>query len=164
MQDSHVYISPVMQSIPLDVYGSIYFCAFTAKGGVENEWISPFGTGFKSSETSFLVPWKSKIVGLTYVNKKETTNINTQIWAAAENLACSPIYLMYQWNLRSTRVARKTNFTTDIIFNAGDKVGVYYEKYGGNKPENSEITIYFQIIDSTGGENYEDYSCDLARV
>ena len=98
---------------------------FAGKGGQENKWESIYGTA-GSDKSSAVMPWKSKLIGLTFTNKKCTTSTDAEIYAVEEGNACSPLVQMFKWEIRDKRVARKTIFTTPVIFEAGDKIGVYF--------------------------------------
>jgi hypothetical protein len=59
--------------------------------------------------------------------------------------------LKFTWPLRAFRTARKTDFDTDIIFEAGEKIGVYLRDQGVN-PDRNVFTMYLQVMEN----NYEE--------
>ena len=69
--------------------------------------------------------------------------------------------LDFEWQIRNARTARKTNFATDIIFDAGDKIGIYVADQGTDL-SSVTVTLYFAVIDDTEGEVIDNYSGNFA--
>jgi len=122
-----------------------------------NKWLGLADANISSSTTFGIAPWRSKLVGITFSNKDTNANTIIKIYSTAEDAPLSPKTLDYSWTITNQRSARKTNFITDIIFDAGDKIGLYLENNGQN-PDHPVVTLYFQILDDVTGEGNDNQS------
>lgn len=139
--------------------GGIYQLVFVKESSdVSNTWLSHYGdSSMHSSETFGVIPWKSKIIGLSFSNRDNDCDTDVKIYSTPEGGGVSPKTLEYLWDLRNCRVARKTNFLSDIILDAGDHIGVYLKDQGIN-PDYVVFVMYLQIIEETFEENVESFS------
>lgn len=127
-----------------------------------NYWFDYYADNIPSDDTHGIMPWKSKLIGISFTNQYSGVDGSVKVYAAAEGDAASPTTKMLEWLLTNVRVARKTNFSPDIIFDAGDKVGVFWSDRGTN-PDNSVIILYFQATsDAVNEESSENYSGDFS--
>lgn len=144
----------------------LVFCK--SEGEITNDlFLNHYGdgrAGSPSNESPAVMPWKSKLVGLTYTNKVAGTRVHIEIQSVADGSGNSPVLLDFDWLLDTVgvRTARKTNFTTDIIFDAGDKISVFLDlKVGGSNPENVIVVMHLEIIEETFEESSENFSGNL---
>jgi hypothetical protein len=101
------------------------------------------------------------VVGLSYSNKRETTDLDIQIWKA-EAGAGSVSSLMFTWELRQVRVARRSDLeANNITFNPGDKLSLFIEgppgTPGSDNPQDPVFDVYMQIdeqLDEEGSESF----------
>lgn len=130
---------------------------FIKAGGTSNSWLKLYGE--KSSDiTPGIIPWNSKLTGITFSNAKDGADVGIKIFVVAEDDGSGPLTTMYTWTLNNCRVARKTNFSTDIVFDAGDKVAIFADDIGDN-PEDVTVVLYFVVVGGAIiGEHSEDYS------
>ena len=130
---------------------------FTHLSSIGDDWLQTSGT--PSNETPLLVPWDAKLVGLTYSNKEEGSDIDIEIYKVAENVGASPITLEFTWDLDDARVARKTSFSPAFaVFAKGDKIAVFARSVvGGVDPSNVRIIMHFIVIAFDETENIENY-------
>ena len=61
------------------------------------------------------------------------------------------------WELRDFRAARKSNFDSPIIFEAGERVGLYCKDMGVNA-DNIVVTVYLLIIEQTESEFVDSWT------
>lgn len=143
--------------------GGIYQLVFVEESSdVANEWLSHYGdTSLNSNQTFGIIPWKSKIIGLSYSNRDDNSDTDIRIYSTPQGGGTSPKTLEFTWSLRDARVARKTNFSTDIILDAGDHVGIYVSDQGIN-PDYVVFIMYLQIIEETFEESVEQFSGNMA--
>ena len=139
---------------------NIFQVNLSYNGNIYNKWI---GTeqGITSDETPFIVPWKSRIIGIGYSNKEHDSNIDLQIFKADKN-AGEVNTLMFQWDIRNSRTGYKTDIPSTALCEAGDKIGVFLKKFNNDKPKNVSIILYFQIeADTTLSQFTESFKEDM---
>jgi hypothetical protein len=130
---------------------------FIEDGTLKDEWLKLYDKGIPSNQTPGIIPWKSRLVGITFSNKKDNKDVEFKFYVTPEGGGDSPLTNMFVWSLNDVRVARKANFPIDVIFESGDKVAVF-AKSTGNDPQDVILTMYFQGVedadDTDGSENY----------
>lgn len=137
-----------------------YQFVFVANGTVNNKWLSLYEKTNYSNETPAVLPWKSKLIGISYNNENSGADPKIYIYKANAGSGNSDSVL-YTWTLSNARVAYKTDLP-EMILNAGDKVGVYHEKNGSTSSKNVAIILYFQATsDATTGSGTENFSGDF---
>lgn len=142
--------------------GGIHQLVALNKGTHQNKWTVLYGTKGASNEIHAPMPWKSQLIGLAFFNKERDADVDIEIYVAPEGGGSTPVTQVFKWELDNARVARKTNFPTPIIFDAGDKIGVYFKDAGKN-PRDSRCILYFKIIEETEEESQENHSGDFSR-
>lgn len=143
------------------VIGISHQLMFGEQYEAKNEWLELFGDSRFSNQTFGVMPLKSKLVGITFSNRYNDRDTEVRIYSTPEGAAVSPKTLDFSWLLNNTRTARKTNFPTDIIFDAGDKIGVYLADKG-SEPYDVSVVLYFIAIDAVTGENIDNVSGNYA--
>ena len=113
-----------------------------------NVWLSHTGTSSTSTVPS-IVPWKLRLLGITYSNGSAASDIDVEIYRAPEGTSVVPNDLMVLLPIRNTRVLRKTDFKAqDIIFDPGDKIAIYFNKVnGGGAPSYPNLDLHFEVIE-----------------
>lgn len=136
-------------SVRDDMIGSMYQFYFGDEAKVKNKWLNLCSTWGTSSDASpAIIPWKSRLVGITFSNKKRDVDCNVDVFAGMEDGNGYTDRHILSWELRDVRAARKTDITDNIIFEAGEKVGVFLADKGGD-PERPVVTLYFHIMADT---------------
>lgn len=143
--------------------GGIYALHFGDSGSVGNEYLENSISRRPTNEVPQIVPFNSKVIAYTYSNRDNDSDIDLKIYSVAENSANSPTILKDAWVLRNARSARKTNFPSDIVFNAGDKVTIYADDKGVN-PDDVAFTIYLQITSFDSTEIVETWSSNINPI
>lgn len=137
--------------------GLIHQMQFHEASSVSNEWLE-FGTaGIYSNSVWGIMPFKSKLIALTYSNKVSGADCRLKFYSTPEGGGASPRTMDVDWTLTNVRCARKTNFGTDIIYEAGDKIGVYHVDQGTNS-DDVVVMMYFQIIEDNDEEVKQNFS------
>ncbi len=149
--------------------GALHQIAFMkGKDDIMNDlFLNTYGDGMDgspSNDSPAVMPWKSKLVGLTYTNKTAGTKVHIEIQSTADGTGNSPVLMDFDWLLDTVgvRTARKTDFVTDIIFDAGDKISVFLDlRPGSSRPRNVIVILYFEIVEATFEESSENFSGNL---
>lgn len=148
--------------------GTLHQIAFMkGEDTVDNDvFLNTYGDGrdgSPSNQSPAIMPWKSKLVGITYTNKKSGTKVHIEVCSVADGDGNSPVTMEFDWKLDTVgvRTARKTNFSTDVIFDAGDKIAVMFDLKGGTAPENVIVVLYFETLEETFEESSEDFNGNL---
>ena len=139
----------------------IYSFEFTEAGSASNEFLETNGDGKNSNATPHVIPFNSKVVAYTLTNSDNDGDTDVEIYRVAEGNGSGPAVLVDTWVLRNVRTARKTNFLSDIVFSAGDKVVVFVRDRGID-PDNVVFKIYLQVTDEVVGENIESWSGNIS--
>lgn len=148
--------------VPSGMTGQLYQLVFSEEGTARDVWASHYGDGgMESNETPALVPWKSKVVGLTYTNKNNSSDLDIQIYSVAWTDNNSPTNLDFTWDINNARNCRKTTFSTDIIFDAGDKLSVYFDDKGTDAKQVVFI-IYLQVLEDNTDDECRTYSGNVS--
>lgn len=142
--------------------GGIYSIFWSESGSAGNEYLETSGERV-CNDTPHIIPFRSKVVAYTFSNRDNDGDTNVQIWSVPENSGNSPRTKKDEWSLVNVRTARKTNFPTDIIFEAGDKVVAYLEDTGTN-PDDVVFTIYLQILAQDSVSVVESWSGDIDPI
>jgi len=130
---------------------------FGEYGDASNKWLELYGDSRFSNQTLGVMPFKSKLIGITFSNRYSSRSTDIKIYSTPEGGGYTPKTLDLTWSISSKRTARKTIFATDIIFDAGDKIGVYAADTGSN-PYDVAVILYFVVIDEITSEGGESWS------
>lgn len=137
--------------------GAIHQMFFVVDSSGNNKWMENIGdNNVPSNSTPGIMIWKSKLVGISFSNKNGSVDTDVEIYSVSEGDGSSPKILEFLWELRNVRIAKKTNFAPDIVFEAGDKVMIYLKDRGTN-PHSVVVSLYFQVIEFTSEESSENY-------
>ena len=136
-----------------DCVGDLWQADFGNDGTSSNLWLNNNQYGIRSNQTSVPAVWKSKLVGISFSNRYAGVDQDFKIYASSEGDGHSPKTKIFEWQIRNCRVARKTNFSPDVIIEAGDKFGIFMSDQGKN-PNDPRVTTYWKVIDCgpEGGE------------
>ena len=140
-----------------DLVGKIITAEFGNDGGSSSIWLDNCEKGIRSNKSPVVAIWKMKLIGIYFSNGKSGVDIDLKIYSSAEGDGKAPLTKLFEWSLRNCRVARKTNFITDVIVDAGDKFGVFMSDQGTNPNDTRFLTVW-QVIEDNSEENCENYS------
>ncbi len=141
--------------------GSIHQMVFNEYSTAQNEWLEYYGDSKFSNQSHGVMPFRSKLVAITWSCKTSGADGEINVYSTPEGGGVSPKTLDFQWTLTNKRTARKTNFASDIIFDAGDKIGIYFRDIGTN-PQNVSVVLYFEILTTNTEESGENFSGNYA--
>jgi hypothetical protein len=131
--------------------------AFTRNGTFNNSYMSYYEHCISSNQSPAIVPWKSKLIGISFTNRNYSIDVDVEVLKADANNGTSPLTKVLDWELRDVRVASKTSFESNIVFNTGDKIAIYVRDKGTN-PHDGVVVLYLQVAaDATNGEYYENF-------
>lgn len=132
---------------------------FQSTGKFSNKWIG-MDTASTSDTCPYVIPWKSRLIGLNFVNITSNANIDIQVFKADVGLG-STNTLLFEWLIRTARTGYKTNLPI-ISCNAGDKIGIFLKHVDKYRPRNTIITMFFQIdTNATLSELTETFTGDM---
>lgn len=145
---------------PSDLLSSTLFqIVFSDQSTSQNgKWLSHYGDGgMASNETLGVIPWKSKLVAYTFSNKTDDTTMHFKIYKsyAGDTDDHANKTLVTTLTLDGARLAYDNNLPEGVIFETGDKLGVYSEQIPSpitQPPKTSSRTViilYFKILDTT---------------
>lgn len=132
---------------------------FSKNGKAKNRWLERTNKGISSDSTPFIIPFKCKLVCMTFSNSKHSVECNLEVWKLTEANLFTASWID-TWEIRNTRVARKSDFSQQIIFNAGDILSVYTEDRGTD-PTDIVFSMYFQIIEDNTTESSRTWNWGL---
>jgi len=140
---------------------------FKTSNAASNVWLSYMSSSSTpSSEVPALTPWKMRFLGITYANNNPVSDIDLEIYRVAETDTTTPLDLIFTYEIRGARVARRTDLKPlDIRFNPGDKVAIYLKKVGSGStsPQNPTFDLHFEVIEDSQDDNSFSYSGDFVR-
>lgn len=142
--------------------GAIFTLIFVHEGGTSKDrWYCHHGdTGMTSDRTPAVLPWDCKLMAMTFSNRDDNSDVDLEIYSVPENDTTQKD-VEFVWQLRDCRVARKTNFSPEILFEAGDRVAVYARE-AGIDPDYSVLTMYLQILEDNSEESVRRFSGNLS--
>jgi hypothetical protein len=135
--------------------GGTFQATFLENGTPRDEWLKQFGENIPSNQSPYVVPFNAKLIGITYSNKNSGVDAYIEVWASAlgDGLTKTRVF---NWHVNNKRLGYKTNFDPDITFDAGDKISIYNEDVGTNAND-AVVVLYFQIINTTTNEEWENF-------
>lgn len=137
--------------------GPIFSLVFNKDSISKNTWLSHNGDNSLTSDRSpAVIPWNCRLVAMTFSNQAEAADTDVQIYKADAGAGSSDA-LVHTWEIRGSRLARKTIFQPDVTFIAGDKVGIYLKGQGSDVKYVS-VLMYLQITDSDTADLTESFS------
>lgn len=127
-----------------------------------NRWLGTIGDKLPSNTNPFVVPYKSKLVGITFASQTNNCFADAEVYRGSEDgAAVSRVATM---QVRGARFQRKTDFNTPIILNAGETIGVYVSRATGDKTRYPLVTVFLQIIEDGFAEKSNNSTNYLMRV
>ena len=162
VQDAEGEITIEINSLD-SVAGDLYTLTFSEDSTASNEYINSGVNGTESNATPHIIPFKSKVMAYTFSNSDNDGDVDIEIYSVPEGSGNAPTTLEDTWVLRNARTARKTNFTQDVIFEAGDKVTVYFRDQGVN-PDNVVFKMYLKVLEDDITDNVETWSGDINPI
>lgn len=144
--------------------GSFFQMSWSSTGGTSNKWLTLAGgdTSNPSDQVQWLTTWDCILRGISFSNDIAGADQTIKVISANAGSGSTSI-LKFTWVLLNVRIARKTDL--NISFNAGDKIGIYFQDSGVEDPISPYVTLHFQITnDTVVGTTSENYSGNLSIV
>ncbi|MEM2159603.1 MAG: hypothetical protein QXN55_01460 [Candidatus Nitrosotenuis sp.] len=143
------------ENTPLGLYsmiGSLFTIDMCAYQTVSNKWLGADDVVANSNAIQHILPWACKLVGWTFSSNTANVGLDLELhrlpWGSG-----TVSTTLFTWALRNTRIARKTNFTPSLTFNAGDRIAIFAAAVEDqNVPNSVSCILHFMITDDTGGD------------
>jgi len=129
---------------------------FVEKSSAKNKWLDLYTDGMSGNATFGIMPFDSKLIGMTFTNSSSSGDADIEIHSAAVDNGKSDSTDL-TWSIVDKRTARKTSFSSDITYSAGDKISIYI-KDTGTDVKKVAVTLYFQTMNLTEIETSENFS------
>jgi len=133
----------------------IFQVSFSNESTTKNRWLD-YVKDRSCDEVPFVVPYNSKLIGITFSNKTSNRSTDVRIYKATQTQG-NVDSLIHTWQVRNARTGRQTIFSPGLTFAAGDKVGIYL-KDAGYDPKAPMVVLYFERTDAINDDFIENYS------
>lgn len=146
-------------SIGTGLDSHIFSQSFSKSGGHGSTWMEWGEGGIYQYTTPFVLPFGCKLIGMTYSNRYNKTDVDLEIYKVEEanDDLKSDTQLLY-WQIRDARFARHTNLGNSFNFIAGDALAIYLRDRGDNG-DDAIVNLYFQITNGVQEEKvYDKYN------
>ena len=144
-----------------EALGAVFVLPFSTDGILQNSWMDFTGNNILTDQTPSVMAFKSKLIALTFSNDSPTVGLDFEIYRVPETVEPSVTQdLMFTWSITNSRTGRRSNFATDIIFEAGDKIGLYARKIG-DTGRNVIVSMFMQVLEINDEEIFDTTTEDL---
>ena len=147
-------IQEAIEEIKNTAIGSGGNVMFFNDGGTENKWLqvyehhsqasgpfnpTPVDPDDNKDIIPYIVPHHMSLVSLTYVNKKDRTETDIEIYRNGT--------LVYTWQIRDSRWRVKNTGLSALTFLPADKISVFARKFNNaiEKPDDLMFMMYYTI-------------------
>ena len=145
------------------IIGGLYQMIFSVNGIIKNAWFDQGADNVQSNSSFAITLARSKVVAFTFTNKRTGVDVDIEIHSTPEGISATVQQdLEFTWSLTNVRSARKSNFGTDIIFEGGDKIGVFSNDVGGTTPNDALFIIFLQYLEDNSEEVIDNTSGDMS--
>jgi len=137
--------------------GALLQPTFVADGKrMNSQWLWLLDSDLDRSKiVPYVVPFDSRLIGVTFTNKEDNADCDISIYNAIKNNADNSS-VVYTMEVRNSRISVKSNITNGPLFSAGDKISVLCDD-AGSVPEDITIVLYLLVIDAAGIEHSEKF-------
>lgn len=143
--------------------GGLYQMIFSVNGIIKNAWMDQGADNVSSNSTMAITLARSKVVAYTYTNARTGVSVDLELYSTPEGVSPTVTQTLEDtWSLVSMRSARKSNFPTDIIFEAGDKIGVFSNDVGGTTPNDAIFILFLQYLEENNEEVISNVTGDMS--
>ena len=134
--------------------GKLVDFSFGNVGNTQNKWLEFATSSASSDEDPFVAVFGGILVGLTYVNTRDNTDLNIEIYKNGS--------IWFTWEIRNKRYAFKTNFDSpEPTLLQGDRISMFSKKItsgsGSSQPSTPIVEFTLQVTSSPiaegGGQN-----------
>jgi len=148
--------------------GKMFMACFGHDGAAEDTWVRSIGDVSSSNEVPYIMPFNSRLISLTFANKKEGAECILEIYALGKNVneetdvagvitkntrlvASIPLQGVHAAN----HVFSPDALLTEFNFLAGDKLGIYVREVA-NAQHAKDVLINLNFIATSIGINNVD--------
>jgi len=146
--------------------GQVYKTVFGSWGRITRpKWLVHNGVwGIASNSMPHVVLWDTKIVGMSFVNKKETVDIDIDIYISNRGDGITTKTKIYTWQVRDTRTSIN-NSLPDIYLESGDKIALFVSSPtvgAAKQAQYPSIEMFLQVYNGIEPNIIdEDYTGDM---
>lgn len=140
--------------------GTTWQSEFSYGATVGNRWLE-LNDNIPSNQSPEIAIWKSKLIGMYFTNSNDGADGDIKIYVVDEDDNISPKIKIFEWQIRNCRVARKTNFSPDVLVEAGDKIAVFHSDQGTNTSD-IKVKLIWKVLENNSEEVCKDYSGDFS--
>ena len=144
--------------------GGLYQMIFSVNGIIKNAWMDQGADNVQANSTPAIVLAKSKLVAFTFTNSRTNVDTDLEVYRTPEGISPTATQdLLITWELSDVRTSRRSSFVTDIIFNAGDKIGVFskFPGAGSINPNDAIFILFLQYLEENNEEVIDNTSGDM---
>ena len=115
-----------------------YTITFGTGGTVGDTWLEHPTTGGPTNETPYVMAFEGTLAGLTFINVNDSKSIDVEIYKNGS--------LVFTWEVRDARWARKSDGMGSINFIEGDKISIFGGDFSVPKrPKDMAVEMILQL-------------------
>lgn len=139
--------------------GALFSIEFKNNGTASNTWLNIGEAPTTSDEVPFIVPFKSRLVGVTFSNERNNVDIDIRINISkyGEGNTNNRTIIKQIRNMRTFQFSDFNDSSSDLVFDAGDKIGVFMADQGQN-PNDPVVHLYFKVIEEETLQRSENHA------
>lgn len=144
--------------------GAVFVLPFSTDGNVQNAWLDFTGNNILTNATPSVMAFRSQLIALTFSNdsKSSTVGLDFEIYRTPETVEPTVTQdLLFTWVVLNARTGRKTNFATDVIFDAGDKIGMFARKTA-SAGSNVIVTMFMRVLEENNEEVFDATTTNMS--
>ena len=110
-----------------------------AGGTIGDTWLQVPATGKGTDEAPYIMLFAATLVGLSWINTDDDTALDIEVYRNG--------VLVFTWEVRNARFARKSDNMGSVRFVAGDLLSVFGRTFTtATRPKNLNITIALSLF------------------
>lgn len=154
-------VQPAIEEAKNSTISSVYNLTFTNDGSSENKWLE-LSSGIASNDTQSLIVVNSRIVGLTFSNKRNNVDcdIEVNISNLSEGITINRTLIFEIRNSRTFTSWFSSSTNVNFSLNAGDKISVYIRDRGDN-PDDAVVNLFFKTTSESTISTSENYTSSI---
>ena len=125
---------------PTTVTGKLIDFVFSNIGNTQNKWLEFTSSSAPSDEVPYIAPFDGELLGLTYVNTTDNSDLDIEIYKNG--------ILYFTWQIRNKRWAYKTNIPVLATIIQGTRISMFAKKVtggSGGSPFTPVVEVLFQV-------------------
>ena len=128
----------------MDAEGKLLQFGYFGTGTTKNKWLNVSHPSQPSDSTPHVVPWAGEIVGLSYGNENDNSDVDIEIYINGA--------LAYTWDVRNKRTAWIVDSTGIASVSQGDRISMFLRDAGNPDPKDPYGEVIVQVSTMPNGE------------